>query len=87
MKTFFEFMTEDLDADLSSYQKKRQTEPPRPDAFANADSATSNLNRNLIRKDPPITPKREPVDTTGANSPFADPSVKSYTPVTKVRGK
>ena len=82
MKTFFEFMKEDLDADLASFQKRKQSEPPRPDAFANADSATSNLNRNLIRKDPPITPKREPVDTTGANSPFADPSVKSYTPVT-----
>ena len=75
-------MKEDLDADLASYQKRKQSEPPRPDAFANADSATSNLNRNLIRKDPPITPKSEPVDTTGANSPFADPSVKSYTPVT-----
>ena len=66
MKTFFEFMKEDLDADLASFQKKRQSEPPRPDAFANADSATSNLNRNLIRKDPPITPKREPVDFTGS---------------------
>lgn len=75
-------MKEDLDADLASFQKRKQTEPPRPNAFANADSATSNLNRNLIRKDPPITPKSEPVDTTGANSPFADPSVKSYTPVT-----
>jgi hypothetical protein len=37
-------------------------------------------------KPPEANPNR-PADTTGANSPFADPSVKSYTPVTKVRGK
>lgn len=82
MKTFFEFIKEDLESDLSAYQKKKQTEPSRPNPFAKDDSATSNLNRNLIRKDPPITTKIKSVDTTGANSPFADPSVKSYNPVT-----
>lgn len=82
-------MKEDLEARMKtdpfwqSVKKNKDSmmSPPvkkEPD-FSWVDKMHDKFNANLIRKDAPKTVKPEPVDTTGANSPFADPSVKSYT--------
>lgn len=74
MKTFREFLEE---------QTRIYPDIPKETQFGDA-TKMKLLSKGI--KPPEANPNR-PADTTGANSPFADPSVKSYTPVNKVRGK
>lgn len=66
MKTFFEFLEE---------QTRIYPDTPKVKQFGD-DTKMKLLGKGI--KPPEENPNR-PVDTTGANSPFADPSVKSYT--------
>ena len=66
MKTFFEFLEE---------QTRIYPDTPKVKQFGD-DTKMKLLSKGI--KPPEENPNR-PVDTTGANSPFADPSVKSYT--------
>jgi hypothetical protein len=90
MKKLREILGEDFSKGMKDWLKNNETtrkiearepkEPskfPPPDPFW-SDKMNDRFNSMLNRVAAPKTVKPEPVDTTGANSPFADPQVKSY---------
>ena len=90
MKTFSEFMNEEFSQGMKDCiknnditRKMQAREPTEPSKFPPSDpnwaeKMHSKFDAIANRRDAPRTVKPEPVDTTGANSPFADPQVKSY---------
>lgn len=89
MKSFKQFMNEDyasLEKDMAAWKQRKQSAmQPQTSSLPKSDPDWASkmhdkFNAVLNRRDAPKTVSSGPVDTTGANSPFADPSVKSYTP-------
>ena len=74
MKSFFEFLNE---------QARIFPDTPKVAQFGD-DTKMKLLSRGIT---PPEQNPNRPVDTTGANSPFADPNVKSVSPDKPLIGK